>query len=86
MSDKKQKVFDILHNIWYNSGGHCEKDLKYIFVPKIFKTFSPKIIYKCQYCGCSIIRPIKENEMIMQGATLCECGQKIIYFKVVLGG
>jgi len=42
-----------------------------------------KMIYKCIKCKDEIVRPIKENELILSGKTRCmKCGEWIIYFKI----
>jgi DNA-directed RNA polymerase subunit RPC12/RpoP len=43
-----------------------------------------KIVYICLICGKEIIRRVKENEKILSGYVICECGNKIIYFKINL--
>ena len=50
------------------------------------KEIKLKIVYHCPVCGCEIIRPILENEIIRIDTIRCGCGcgYGILCFKVVL--
>ena len=51
---------------------HSEKEIKL------------KMNYGCAVCGKEITRHFHVNERMNLGNLRCECGYKVLYFKVVL--